>query len=137
MDILMAEYERLGRPLDDADLNPDHIVDFVGQHFEGAGGAPSFAEPPRPPSVAAVAETPAPSSSDLFYVVNAVSGEWEMHAIALDGQIVQTVTLPDPGVGGYYTMLFTDTGFNLMASNQQVPIPCCDLLVAVLRRSHP
>ena len=129
LDIFMAEYDRLGRPLDDADLNPDHIVGFVGQHFESAGAAPSFAEPPRPPAAAAAVDD-ASVQTDLFYVVNAVSGEWEMHAFALDGQLVQTVTLPDPGVGGYYTMLFNDdAGFNLLASNQQVPIPCYELLL--------
>lgn len=50
MDSLLAEYERLGRPLDSCDLNPDTIVEFVGQHFASGAAASSFADPPRPPA---------------------------------------------------------------------------------------
>ena len=130
---MAAEYERLGRPLDQADLNPDHIVEFVGQHFS-AGATSSFADPPRPPSASA---SGMPSASldgqpledmSVFYVLsNDPHMGWQLHAIAIDGQVVQEVTLPDPGPGQFYSMLYSGGEFAVQRLGQQ-PVPCADLM---------
>lgn len=146
MDSLLAEYERLGRPLDSCDLNPDTIVEFVGQHFASGAAASSFADPPRPPASghshpgagmpASSVGMGAPNAEAaeqmaVFYVVNNANpqGEWQLHAFSAgDGQLVHSVSLPHPGVAGYYSLVFSGGEFAVAMSGQQ-PVPCQDLLV--------
>jgi hypothetical protein len=132
LESVAAEYERLGRPLDQADLNPDHIVEFVGAHFSVAPTS-SFADPPRPPSSASGLPSTSIDGQPLedmgtFYVLSNDSHMgWQLHAIALDGQVVQEVTLPDPGPGQFYSMLYSGGEFAVQMPGQQ-PVPCADLM---------
>ena len=132
LESVAAEYERLGRPLDQADLNPDHIVEFVGAHFSVAPTS-SFADPPRPPSSASGLPSASIDGQPLedmgtFYVLSNDSHMgWQLHAIALDGQVVQEVTLPDPGPGQFYSMLYSGGEFAVQMPGQQ-PVPCADLM---------
>ena len=146
MDSLLAEYERLGRPLDSCDLNPDTIVEFVGQHFASGAAASSFADPPRPPASGnshpgagmpassmgmGAPNAEAAEQMAVFYVVNNANpqGEWQLHAFSAgDGQLVHSVSLPHPGVAGYYSLVFSGGEFAVAMSGQQ-PVPCQDLLV--------
>lgn len=67
----------------------------------------------------------------MFYVVNNANpqGEWQLHAFSAgDGQLVHSVSLPHPGVAGYYSLVFSGGEFAVAMSGQQ-PVPCQDLLV--------
>ena len=67
----------------------------------------------------------------VFYVVNNANpqGEWQLHAFSAgDGQLVHSVSLPHPGVAGYYSLVFSGGEFAVAMSGQQ-PVPCQDLLV--------
>ena len=127
----------MGRPLDDCDINPDTIVEFVGQHFAAGGGATSFSDPPRPPApgtgMAPAFEPANPEQEPLavFYVVNNTNpqGQWHLQAFsAADGQLVHSVPLPSPGAGGYYSVICSGGEFAVAMPGMQ-PVPCQDLLV--------
>ena len=127
LESVAAEYERLGRPLDHADLNPDHIVEFVGAHFSSSASS-SFSDPPRPPG----SGEPAAPLADVgvFYHLNHdyQTGTWVLNAIgAVDGQLVQEMVLPDPGHGGFYTLLYSGGEFAVQVAGQQ-PVPCADIM---------
>ena len=137
LESLAAEYERLGRPLDQTDLNPDVIVDFVGRHFSSGVTGSAFSDPPRPPSAVDSIPPAAPAAGHadagevaIFYVLSNNNGTWQLQAYSLDGQLVQMMDLPDPGVGGYYSLTFSGNEFAISVPGQQ-PVPCNDLMFGV------
>lgn len=136
LDAILAEYERLGRPLDDADLTPDAITDFVGSHFASGGGmSTSFGMPPRPPAAGA-AEPSGGDEVSYFYTTSVNhDGQWVIHAFTSNGQHVHSQGLPNPGHPGYYMVMF-DNGWFLQIPGQ-APVPCEDVFIVESESAPP
>ena len=137
LESLLAEYERLGRPLDHCDLSPEAVVDFVGAHFAQSAGASTMA-PPRPPTASSLFEEPAEEEpvSTFFTVHNGFDGNWVLQGFGPDGSVIHEVALQNPGDGSWYSILYSDNVFHLVAPGQH-PIPCLDLVVGVETESAP
>lgn len=143
VDALQQEYERLGRPLDNADLNPDSITEFVANHFESGGSAP-YANPPRPPGLNEPEGEAIPEQEEVdgeiipaFYTVGVdENNTWMMSAFGNDGGLIQNVMLPNLPEDLFYLVQFHEGTFHLLPPGQ-APVPCLDLLTEPMQEEAP
>ena len=125
--------------MDNADMDPNRVMEYVAQHFSSSLGAEGGGA--GTPASTAVAPTHMPltdasmthQAQEYFYtVVQDETSEWHLQAFSsADGQCVNDLLLPDPP-SGFYNVTFTaEQGFVLgMNRPDQVPVPCVDLMVS-------
>ena len=137
LDSLLAEYERLGRPLHHCDLTPEAVVDFVGAHFAQSVGSATMA-PPRPPAASPLFEAPAEVEPvPVFFTVHSgFDGNWVLQGFGHDGALMHEVASQNPGDGHWYSILYSDNVFYLPVPGQP-PTPCLNLVVPVETESAP
>ena len=139
MDAFLQEYNRLGRPLDNADMDPTQVMEYVAQHFSASMGGEGGGA--GPPASTAVAPTPMPLADAsatcqpqeyFFTVIQDETSQWHLQVFSsADGQYVNDLLLPDPPSGFYNVTFSAEQGFLLgMNRPDQVPVPCVDLMMS-------
>ncbi|CAE7218174.1 hypothetical protein AK812_SmicGene13125 [Symbiodinium microadriaticum] len=137
MDCLRAEYDRLGRPMEQLQYTPAQARDHVLRLMTAAPGTDPAAAGTNglgDGSEAMVAVDPEPNPDpepvdDQSYEARFVAGSWQLVHLDADGEIAGTVSLPalEPTGAGFWQIVQTDTGPVAWQGGDQEGLPCSGL----------
>ena len=126
LDACIAEYLRLGNPLDGVALSPEDAVSQVIQYLNATGeGAAAGEQQTEGTGESEGDEEPGPETT---FTVNLVEGTWFLFGFR-NGEQVGSASLPDPSDGlGFYQVVVEDGNVYAWSGGEAVAIPCSEYL---------